>query len=170
LDAVCRPTKLVPVSPPRAQVHGEAEAGRHRPGRRRRKRSQSRPQLVHGLPARPVDARIPVRQCLGRRRRVSAPNTDGWWPRRGTKQLLQTRRIPAEFHDKYFNFLSYLHRVATCGCHNVACAATASATSPRTASGQSILQHYRRRVAASHDTPLVAATHWPPNTRPATAH
>ena len=51
---------------------------------RRTRRPWPRPQLVHSLPARPVDGRVPNRQRLGRRerdsanQRISALDTDGW--------------------------------------------------------------------------------------------
>jgi len=115
----------------RGGQHGQAKLmGRQGHGRRRRKRSWPRPQLVCGLPARPVDGRIPARQRLGRRGRVFAPNAHGWWeifpqheakpatasaePCRDAKHPLQTQKVPAELHGKCFNCLSYSHRVATC--------------------------------------------------------
>jgi hypothetical protein len=86
------------------------------------------PLLLYGMPAQPVEGRVPARQRLRRRGRVSAPDADGWreiLPQLETqpavvsvehrqKQLPQARRIPAELHDRCFNCLSYSHRVATC--------------------------------------------------------
>ncbi|KAG0515746.1 hypothetical protein BDA96_10G304700, partial [Sorghum bicolor] len=46
--------------------------------RGRGKRRRPRPQLVHGMPPRPVEGRIPARQRLGCCRRVSALDADGW--------------------------------------------------------------------------------------------
>jgi hypothetical protein len=98
--------------------------------RRRRKRSWPRPQLVHGLPHRPVDGHVLARHSLGRRGRVSAPSANGWReifprqepqvaaasaePRCGPTQLPHIRKIPTELRDRCFNRLSYSHRVATC--------------------------------------------------------
>jgi hypothetical protein len=86
------------------------------------------------MPARPVEGRIPARQRLGRRR-VSAPDADGWREilrqqaarpataspmppgpaRRGRPASCQPpRQIPAELHGKCLNCLSFAHRVATC--------------------------------------------------------
>ena len=104
---------------------GGAHAGRQGRGLQPRRRGRPCPQLVHDLPARPVDGRVPVRQRLGCRGQVSAPNADGWreiLQRQETqptaalteKQLSQARKIPAELHDRCFNCLSYSQRVATC--------------------------------------------------------
>jgi hypothetical protein len=85
-------------------------------------------QLVCGLPAKPVDGRIPAPQRVGLCGRVS-PSTDRWReilgrqevrpatvsaePRRDIEQPLQTRKVPAELHGRCFNCLSYSHWVAT---------------------------------------------------------
>ena len=74
---------------------GRADAGRHGSRRRRRKRSRPRPQLVLGLPARPVDGRVPARQRLGRRERVSVPNTVASVRRNQRREL---RRTPVHQH------------------------------------------------------------------------
>jgi hypothetical protein len=74
--------------------------------------------------------RIPARQRLSHRGRVSAPNLDGWReilpqqearpattspePCRDAKQARQTRKVPMELHGRCFNCLSYSHQVATC--------------------------------------------------------
>jgi hypothetical protein len=119
-----------------AQTHSVVVLGRsgvdvgRGPVRRQRKCSRPCPLLVHGLPARPVDGRVPARQRLGTRRQVSAPNADGWRkilprqeagpvdasdePRRGLGLRAQARKIPVQLRDKCFNCLSYSHRVATC--------------------------------------------------------
>ncbi|KAG2566697.1 hypothetical protein PVAP13_7NG175551 [Panicum virgatum] len=102
-------------------------AARGRGGRSaRRQRLPARAQLVHSLPARPVEGCIPTRQRFGRHGRVSAPNIDGWRDilpqleaqpavvKVQQEQLLQLRRIPVVFRDRCFNCLSYSHRVATC--------------------------------------------------------
>jgi hypothetical protein len=80
VDVVRRPQKPMASALPCAQPvvdtdRGRADAGRHGSRRRWRKRSQPRPQLVLGLPARPVDGRIPARQRLGRCVWVSVPDT-----------------------------------------------------------------------------------------------
>ncbi|KAG2616687.1 hypothetical protein PVAP13_3NG249566 [Panicum virgatum] len=100
VDVVCRPQKQVASAPPRAQPvvdtgRGRADAGRHGSRRRRRKRSRPRPQLVLGLPARPVDGRVPARQRLGRRERVSVPNTVASVRR---NQRREPRRTPVHQH------------------------------------------------------------------------
>jgi hypothetical protein len=122
LDAVLRPVRLVAASKPLASG---ADAVRQGPVRQQGRRSQPRPKLVHGLPARQVEGRIPAHQRLGHHGRVSAPNSDGW------REILQrpvtqpaavssgahrpqARRIPAELVGICFNCLSYSHRVATC--------------------------------------------------------
>jgi hypothetical protein len=58
---------------PGFRSHDVVDAGRHGPGQRRKGHDRPRPQLVHDLPARPLEGRIPARQHLGRRSRVSAP-------------------------------------------------------------------------------------------------
>lgn len=121
LKAARRPTKAVtapatsaPPCPVAASGPGGAHPGRRGHGQRRKKRNRPRPQQVHGMPARPVDVRVPARQRLGRRGRVSAPNVDGWHeilsqqttgpavsmaePRRSHEQLPQARKIPVELH------------------------------------------------------------------------
>jgi hypothetical protein len=136
LEAALRPSRPATVSPVRAQIRstdvlgrGGADAGK-RPTRRQRRRSLPHPQLVHGLPARPVDGRVPAHQRLGTRRRVFAPNADGWReilprlevgpayapvePRRGPSPHAHAPRTPAQFHGRCFNCLSLSHRVVTC--------------------------------------------------------
>jgi hypothetical protein len=133
LDAAHRLAKPVTMSPSRAQNHvlwgsGMVDTRQHGPEHRRRRCRRPLPQLVHSLPARPLDGRIPACQRLGHRGRVSIPNADGWreiLQQQGTqltttsvehhqKQLPQARRIPTELQDICFNCLSYSHRVATC--------------------------------------------------------
>ena len=83
------------------------------------------PQLVHGLPARQVDGRVPARQHLGARRWVSTPDVDGWQeilprqevgpaaasvePHRGLGLHEQAQKIPAQLHNRCFNCISYSH-------------------------------------------------------------
>jgi hypothetical protein len=74
----CVPTAHTDSSGHMTHDRGMVDAGRHGPRRRQRRRHRPCSQLVHGLPARPLDGCIPARQCLGRRGRVSAPDADGW--------------------------------------------------------------------------------------------
>ena len=129
-------------------------SGRER-GRGNRRRP--RPQLVHGMPPRPVEGRIPARQRLGCCRRVSALDADGWHevlhqqetrptitsvvppgPTRGGQptRLRPPRRIPVDLHGKCVNCLSSTHQVATYSCPSDACVAGAFVTSRVTASSQ----------------------------------
>jgi hypothetical protein len=85
IDAVLHHASPASAPPPRAQSRPAADKGqagvddgRLGHGRRLAARRRPRPQLVHGLPARPVDGHAPVRQRLGRRGRVSTPDADGW--------------------------------------------------------------------------------------------
>jgi hypothetical protein len=119
---------------PQSSSHGGAVPCRQGVGRRRGKRRRPRPQLVLGMAAQPVEGRILARQCL-RRRRVFAPDADGWreilrqqatrpataspvppGPARGGRPASRRppRQIPAELHGKCLNCLSSMHRVATC--------------------------------------------------------
>lgn len=57
----------------------------------------------------------PAHQCLDRRGRVSAPNSDGWreiLPRQEMRLAAnaEAQKIPAELRDRCFNYLSYSHR------------------------------------------------------------
>jgi hypothetical protein len=106
---------------------------------RRNRRSRwpwLRPHLVHGLPARPGEGRVPARQRLGRRgqgsthQRISAPDADGWREvlshgsvsgaggARPARPASASQRpptcYPTDLHGKCFNYLSTAHRVATC--------------------------------------------------------
>jgi hypothetical protein len=84
LDAVHRgppPTRaakalLHPRPPPSGA--GGAASGRRAASRRGGRRRRLWPQLVHGIPIRPVEGRVPAHQRLARCRRVSAPDSDGW--------------------------------------------------------------------------------------------
>ncbi|CAN6357250.1 unnamed protein product [Urochloa humidicola] len=139
LDAARRPAKVVTALTASAQARsvavmdrGGAVAGQKRKkrSRRRKKRGWPRPQLVCGMPARPVEGRTPTHLHLGHRGRVSAPNADGWQeilprqkmghvaalavPRCDPKQLPQAQKTPAELHGRCLNCLSYSHRVAIC--------------------------------------------------------
>jgi hypothetical protein len=85
IDAVLRHASPASATPPHAQPRPAADrgragvdAGRQGCGRRLAARRRPRPEPVHGLPARPVDGRAPVRQRFGRRERVSTPDADGW--------------------------------------------------------------------------------------------
>jgi hypothetical protein len=130
-----RPAMSLPRTQPLASAHGDVVAGRQGAAQRRGKRRRLRPQLVHGMPARPVEGRIPAHQRLGRRGRVSAPNAEGWreilhqqemrpeatstvprGPARGGQPASHRppRRIPADLHGRCLNCLSFTHRVATC--------------------------------------------------------
>ena len=73
------------LSPPRTQIHsivvlggGTADTERQGHGQRRQNHRRPRPQLVHGLPTWPVEGHVSAHQRLGRCRRVSTPNADGW--------------------------------------------------------------------------------------------
>jgi hypothetical protein len=107
LEAARRPAKPAIASPVRAQTCSIVVTGRdgkdtgQEPSRRRRKRSWPRPQLVHDLLARPMDGCV-TRQRLGARRRVFAPNANGWWkilPRHETRPTAtsgEPRRGPSQ--------------------------------------------------------------------------
>jgi hypothetical protein len=131
LDAVRRPVRPASVSQPPAETrpgwsHSTTVVVRLGPEGRRRRRSRPRPQLVHDLLARQVEGRVPARQRLGCRGRVSAPNSDGWWEILHRQEVRPAavsaerqlppaqKKIPAELHGRCFNCLSYSHRVATC--------------------------------------------------------
>jgi hypothetical protein len=80
--------KRPPVGPPivAGGAHGNVPGAGMVHGRRRcrARRQRPRPELVHSLPARPVEGRIPARQRLGRCergsacQRFSAPDAGGW--------------------------------------------------------------------------------------------
>jgi hypothetical protein len=120
-----------------SRASAAAEQGkRPLPGTGAARGRRPRPKLVHGLPARPVEGRIPARQRLEHRERCSArrriftPDVEGWREvlslalRGGTSGTHPTRpapasqrphsRYPADLHGKCFNCLSTAHRVATC--------------------------------------------------------
>jgi hypothetical protein len=85
LEAARRPAKTMHASPcaPMTRVGRNRVDAVQGPLRGHAGRGQARhcrpcSQLVHGLPVRPVDGRVPARQRLGRCGQVSAPDTDGW--------------------------------------------------------------------------------------------
>jgi hypothetical protein len=106
-------------------VHGQCN--------HRARRPRPHPQLVHGLPTRPMEGRVPARQCLGRcgqgsaHQRISAPDANGWREvlsrgsvsgaggarpaRRASANQRPPTRYPADLHQKCFNCLSIVHRV-----------------------------------------------------------
>ena len=157
MDAARRSARSTVVLPSRGGVtlgRGVVEDARHGSGYRRRRRRRPRAQLVLGLPARPVEGRIPALQRLGCRGWVLAPNPNGWQkvlhrqesqpgngppgPRLGADRLQCARTFPAQLLGRCFNFLSYSHRVATC--HNVACAAMHCITLSGTVGGLDVLR------------------------------
>jgi hypothetical protein len=130
-----RPAQTLTRASPSTSGHGGAVPVRQGAGRRWGKRRWPRPQLVHGMPARPVEGRIPAHQRLGRRGWASSPDADGWREilhRQATQPVPYSsvppgsarggrsashrplRHIPTDLHGKCFNCLSSAHRVATC--------------------------------------------------------
>jgi hypothetical protein len=130
-----RPAMALSRTQPLASARGDAVAGRQGAAQRRGKRRRPCPQLVHGMPARPMEGRISTHQRLGRRGRVSAPYADGWREilhrqemrpevasavPRGLARRDQPasrrppRRIPVHLHGRCLNCLSSVHQVSTC--------------------------------------------------------
>ena len=126
-----------------------------------------------------MDGRAPARLRLGTRRRVSAPNADGWreiLPRQDEGSAFasvechhdsgpctQAHKIPAHFHGRCFNCLS--HHVVTCRVprHGLHCRSLGHLTrdcsrSKAAPNGGSRPRHAR------------AATTGPPSERPSVVH
>jgi hypothetical protein len=85
LEAAHRPMKTTHTSPVRPMTRvgcGRVDAVQGplqgHAARGQARHCRPRPQLVHGLPVRPMDSRVPARQRFDRCGRVSAPDTDGW--------------------------------------------------------------------------------------------
>jgi hypothetical protein len=87
-------------------------------GRRncRSRRPWLRPHLVHGLPARPVEGRVP--DADGWREVLSHGSVSGAGGARPARPASASQQpptcYPADLHGKCFNCLSTAHRVATC--------------------------------------------------------
>jgi hypothetical protein len=136
----------------------------------------SRALMMHGLLAWPVEGRAPARQHLGARRRVSAPNTDGWreiLPRQEEGHASAT--APARARKlKRFPHISAADASTASPSHTawrlagylgVASAAAVLATSLGT-----VISLRRCRSAGAGLASLVPTTDRPPITHPSTVH